>query len=209
VTLSRYALRAAGFAALYLLATLAGQATAVEPGGVPLIWPAAPVAVVWLLAQARYGLRRFDVIALSTVAAAVAVLHHSFLAALVQAAAQVLPALLFAGLLDRLLPGYWRGHGDRFRRLPVALTRLAMTAAAAGAAGAVLHSVALTISLSALDAGYLFLRDTTAVLLTVLLVRTARRRLTDRDRRGGGRADGGVGQAASGRPNRGGLTIVR
>jgi hypothetical protein len=203
VTLSGYALRAAGFAALYLLATPAGQATVVEAGGVPLLWPAAPVAVVWLVAQARYGLRRFDVIALSTVAAAAAVLSHSFLGALVQAATQVLPALLFAVLLNRWLPGYWLGHGDRFRRLPAILTRLALTAATAGAAGAVLHSVALTTSLSALDTGYLFLRDTTAVLLTVLLVRTARQRLTGRNRRGGGQADSG------GRPNRGGLTIVR
>jgi hypothetical protein len=199
VSLSGYALRAAGFAALYLLATAAGQATAVDAGGVPLLWPAAPVAGVWLLAQARYGLRRFDVIALSTAAAAVAVLSHSFLGTLAQAVVQVLPALLFAGLLDRWLPGYWLGHGDRFRRLPATLTRLALTAAAAGAAGAVLHSVTLTTSLSALDVGYLFLRDTTAVLLTVLLIRTARQRLTGR----GGPADG------SGRPNRGGLTIVR
>ncbi len=181
MTLSRYALRTAAFAALYLPATLAGEAT----GDVPLFWPAAPVAVVWLLAQARYGRRRFDVIALTTVAAAVAVLNHSFLAALAVAAAQVLPALLFAWLLDRRLPGYWLGHGDRFRHLPTTLTRLAVTAATAGAGGAVLQSVLLTTSLSPLDAGYVFLRDTTAVLLTVLLARTARRRCTGRSRRGG------------------------
>ncbi|MET0414686.1 MAG: hypothetical protein ABW022_01525 [Actinoplanes sp.] len=184
MNLSRYALRTAGFAALYLLATLAGQATAMETGGIHLLWPAAPVAAVWLVAQARYRLRRFDVIAVGTVAAAAAVLSHSFLAALVQAGAQVVPALLFAWMLDRWLPGYWLGHGDRFRRLPTTLTRLAATAAMAGAATAVLQGVLLTASLSPLEAGYLFLRDTTAILLTVLLVRTTHQRLTTRTRSG-------------------------
>ena len=178
MSLSRYALRTAGFAALYLAAVFAGRATAVD--GVHLLWPAAAVAAVWLVAQARYRLRRFDVIALATMSVSIGVLNHGLLGALAGAVPQVAPAALFAVLLNRWVPGYWRGHGDRFRRQGRALARLVAAAATAGLTGAVLHSVVLTTGLPALDAGYVLLRDTTAVLLAVLLARTARQRLTGR-----------------------------
>ena len=68
MSLSRYAFRTAGFGELYLLATWAGLATASSGAGVRLLWPAAVVAALWLVAQARYGYRNLDVIALSVLA---------------------------------------------------------------------------------------------------------------------------------------------
>lgn len=166
----RYAWWTAGFAALYLLATVAGRATG---DGVPPFWPAAAVGAVWLVAQARFGLRRLDVIALATAAAVVPATGHGILAALALAVPEVVPAVLFAWLLERWLPGYWRGHGDRFRRPGPTLARLAAAAATAAAAGALLRSV-VAGEFAALDAGYLLVRDASAVLLTILVVRAVR-----------------------------------
>src|SRR5262245_803657 len=123
MSLSRYAARTAGFALLYLLATVAGRWT--EVGGVHLAWPAAAVGAVWLLAQAPYGRRNLDVIALAVTAALLPATSTGFLAALAAAVPQVVPALLFAWLSERWLPGFWRGHGDRFRRLGPTVIRLA------------------------------------------------------------------------------------
>jgi hypothetical protein len=98
---------------------------------------------------------------------------------------QVLPAVLFAVVLDRWAPGYWLGHGDRFRRPGRTPARVAAAAATAGLTGVVLHSVVLTTGLSAPDAGYLLLRDTTAVLLVTLVARAVRQRLTGRSQGAG------------------------
>ena len=171
MSIPRYACRTVGFALLYLAATLAGQQTTVPGSGVALFWPAAAVAVVWLLAQARFGRRDLDVIALAVAAAVLPATGHSLLGALAAATAQVVPALLVAWLVDRRLPGYRLGHGDRFRRAGPTAVRLAAIAAAGALAGAVLQYTTAPGELSAPEGGYLVLRDTAAVLLGVLLIR--------------------------------------
>ena len=212
MSIPRYACRTAGFALLYLAATLAGQQTAVPGTGVALFWPAAVVAVVWLLAQASFGRRDLDVIALAVAAAVPPATGHSLPGALAVAVAQVVPALVVAWLVDRRLPGYRLGHGDRFRRAGPTAVRLAAIAAAGALAGAVLQYTTAPGALSALEGGYLILRDTAAVLLGVLVIRAvaATRRpapgvpappsaAAPRRRRNG----------RNGRPPCNGLTVVR
>jgi hypothetical protein len=200
VSLPRYALRTAGFAALYLLATWAGLATTESAGGVRLFWPAAVAAALWLVAQAPCGRRNLDVIALSVVAVLAPGSGEGLLHAFVQAVPQVVPAVLFAWLFDRWLPGYWLGHGDRFRRLGRTLARLAGAAALAALAGAVLAKV-IDTGLSVPEAGYVILRDATALVLAVLAARgvrhVARRRgpaapSDDDDSTGDGAGKGGA-----------------
>ncbi|MCO8270208.1 hypothetical protein M1L60_06325 [Actinoplanes sp. TRM 88003] len=189
----RYVLRTAAFAALYLAATVAGLATAGSASGVRLLWPAAVAGALWLVAQGRYGRRNLDVIALSVVAVLAPGSDGGLLHSFVQAVPQVVPALLFAWLFDRRLPGYWLGHGDRFRRTGPALARLAGVAAIAGLSAAALLKVVNT-DLGFGEAGYVVVRDATALVLTVLVARVVRRLVT---RRGAEPAD---------RPR---LTVVR
>ncbi|MGK5682822.1 hypothetical protein [Actinoplanes sp. URMC 104] len=191
----RYALRTAGFAASYLLATVAGLHTAESGAGVRLLWPAAVIGALWLVAQARSGRRNLDVIALSVTAVLAPGGSTDPLTAFAHAVPQVVPALLFAWLFDRWLPGYWLGHGDRFRRPGPTLARLAAAATLAAISGAVLSQV-VDPGLSAGEAGYLVVRDTTAVLLAVLATRGVRHL---RRRRPAARLE----------PRRPGLTVVR
>ncbi|WP_250030185.1 hypothetical protein [Paractinoplanes maris] len=177
MSLTRYALRTVGFAALYLLATVAGQATAVSDSGVRVLWPAAVAGALWLVAQGRYGRRNLDVIALAVVAVLAPGHGDGLLHSFAQAVPQVVPALLFAWLLDRWVPGYWLGHGDRFRRPGPALARLAAAAALSALAAAVLLQIVST-DLAVGEAGYVVVRDATALMLTVLAARALRRRLT-------------------------------
>lgn len=167
MSLPRYAARTAGFALLYLLATVAGMQTP-SAGGVHLLWPAAAVGAIWLVAQSRFGRRGLDVVALSTAAALIPATEHTLIGTFALAAVQAVPAVLFAWLLARWLPGYWLGHGDRFRRTAPTITRLAAAAGTAAAAGAVLHSLG---DFSPAGAGFLLVRDGTTVLLAVLATR--------------------------------------
>ncbi|MEU4427979.1 hypothetical protein AB0F81_45775 [Actinoplanes sp. NPDC024001] len=173
----RYAARTAGFAAAYLVAFWAAG-----PLGLALLVPPLVVAAVWLAAQARFGLRRFDVIALATTVMVAASLEGAglLLAATVGIGA-VLPALLFAILLERWLPGYWRGHGDRFRRSRDAVARLAGVAALTAAAGVVLQEVT-NPGTGLLQLGVTLLRDTAVLVLLTLATRAVRR--TREPRRG-------------------------
>ncbi|WP_250006223.1 hypothetical protein [Actinoplanes sp. M2I2] len=172
--LSTHVPRTAGFAALYLLATVAGLATAGSESGVRLIWPAAVVGALWLVAQGRFGRRNLDVIALAVVAVLAPGNGDDLLQSFVGAVPQVVPALLFAWLSDRWLPGYWLGHGDRFRRTGPALARLAGAATTAALAAAVLLKT-VDNELTLGEAGYVIVRDATAVLLAVLAARGVRR----------------------------------
>jgi hypothetical protein len=198
MSMVRYALRTAGFAALYLLATMAGLATPGSNSGVRLFWPAAVVGALWLVAQARFGRRNLDVIALAVVAVLAPGSGDGLLHSFVQAVPQVVPALLFAWLFDRWLPGYWLGHGDRFRRLGPTLTRLTAAAAVAAGSGAVLYKVVDT-GLGFGEAGYVLVRDFSALMLAVLIARAVRqvagRRRGEEPRRPDSR--------------RGGLTVVK
>ncbi|MBM2622753.1 hypothetical protein JIG36_45360 [Actinoplanes sp. LDG1-06] len=195
MSLSRYALRTAGFGALYLAATVAGLATAESGSGVRVLWPAAVAGALWLVAQGRYGRRNLDVIALSVLAVLAPGNGGGLLHSFVQAVPQVVPALLFAWLFDRWLPGYWLGHGDRFRRLGPTLARLAAAAGVAALSGAVLHKV-INTELGFGEAGYVFVRDATAVVLAVLVVRGVRKLVRSRT-------------APADPPARRGLTVVK
>ena len=195
MSLSRYALRTAGFGALYLLAAIVGPAASTG-----VLWPAAVVGALWLVAQGRYGYRNLDVIALSVLAVLAPGSGDGMLHAFVQAVPQIAPALLFAWLFDRWLPGYWLGHGDRFRKPGLTLARLTGAAGLAAVSGAVLYEVVDT-SLSFGEAGYVLLRDAVSVVLAVFLVRAVRR-LVSRGH-GPGELRGGDG------PRRPGLRLVK
>ncbi|MBL7257575.1 hypothetical protein [Paractinoplanes lichenicola] len=205
MSLTRYALRTAGFGALYLLATAAGLATASTGAGVRVVWPAAVAGALWLVAQGRYGRRNLDVIALSVLAVLAPGHGGGLLNDFVQAVPQVVPALVFAWLFDRWLPGYWLGHGDRFRRHGPALGRLAGAAGVAAGAGAVLYKVVDT-GLGFGEAGYVLVRDFSAVVLAVLIARGVRR-AWGRRRGDEGRGPGDGPRRPDSR--RGGLTVVK
>lgn len=165
----RYALRSAAFAVAYLPAF---WVTALVPA-FPL--PPLVVAGVWLVVQAGHVPRRFDVIALATAAMVGATVQGAgLLMSAAVAVWAVLPALLFAVLLERWLPGYWRGHGDRFRRPRAALGRLATAAALAAGASLVLHGVIDTELLPG-GAALQFARDAAVLVLVPLAVRAVRR----------------------------------
>ncbi len=132
MTVARYAARTAAFAAVYLLVSWVLDFSLVLP---PV------VAAVWMLAQGHWGLRRFDVIALVTITTAVAIAHGtSMLSGFGAAAVVTFPAMLFALLVERWLPGWWQGHGDRFRSRRTSLTRVAGAAGLSAVAFVVLHA---------------------------------------------------------------------
>lgn len=178
----RYVLRSAVFVTVYLAGFLI---TPLIP-----VFPLAPLVVggIWLTAQAGYGLRRFDVIMLATASAVGATVQDAgLLLSLTIAAWAVLPSLLFAVLMDRWLPGYWRGHGDRFRRPATAMLSLAGIAFLTAAAGTVLWAVIDTGN-DGLPPPVPFGRDLVMLFLAPLAVNTVRRLRS---------------------PRRAGLTVVR
>jgi hypothetical protein len=178
----RYALRSAAFAAAYLAASLAAAATPFSP------LPPLVVGAVWLTAQTGHVRRRFDVIMLATAAAVAATLEGAgLLMSATVAVWAVVPALVFAMLLERRLPGYWLGHGDRFRRPRAALGALAGAAALAAGAGVVLTGV-IDTAFDPVTVMVHLVRDTLVLTLVTLAVRAVRR---------------------SRAPRRSGLTVVR
>ncbi|MEV4351994.1 hypothetical protein AB0J83_46670 [Actinoplanes sp. NPDC049596] len=162
MSLARYGARSAGFALLYLLALFAGHAL---DGA---FWPAAAVGAVWLVAQGAYGPRRFDALAMLVLAALVPD-TDTVLAGMTQAVPQVLPAVLFAWLLDRWLPLYWHG-------VQGSLGRLAGASALAGVSGAVLQGVLFPADFTFGTAGWAVVRDTLTVALVTAVVRELKRR---------------------------------
>ncbi|GAA4601830.1 hypothetical protein BJY16_004038 [Actinoplanes octamycinicus] len=166
MTVARHAIRTAAFAAAYLLAFWAGGY---------LFLSALPIAALWLLAQTPSGRRRFDLIALATTTAVAATLNGAGpLLSLAVAAAGTLPALLFAVLTERWAPGWWQGHGDRFRSLRHRLSRVAAAAALSAAAAGLLQAVLLPDT-PWYAAPLTTLRDTAAILLVTLAARALRR----------------------------------
>ncbi|MFC7533798.1 hypothetical protein [Actinoplanes sp. GCM10030250] len=203
-----YAVRTAAFAVTYGTIFWASNQSF---GPYLFLLPPIAAGALWMVAQTRFGLRRFDVIALATTAAVAATLVGSgLLMSLTAAVWAVLPPLLFATLLQRWLPGYWLGHGDRFRRSRSSFAKLTGAAALTSAAGAVLHEIVfpgtgLTGSLIEL------LRDTVLITLLTLATRAVRR--SRHPETGGSNGPGGSGGPGSGGPGSGGpgraLTVVR
>lgn len=166
---SRYVLRSALFVTAYLAAVLIAAVTPLSPLS-PLV-----VGAIWLTAQSAHARRRMDVIMLATAAAVGATLTGAgLLMAATVAASAVAPALIFAMLLERWLPGYWLGHGDRFRPPRTALRPLAGAAALTAAAGGVLAGVIDTTVEPVAALAYLA-RDTVVLTLAPLGTRGIRR----------------------------------
>jgi hypothetical protein len=139
VTVARYATRTTAFAVAYLLLLWADSS---EIGVFPLLLPPLALAALWMLAMGRWGLRRFDGITLATVTAAGSIAAGAdMLPAIGLAAVITAPALLFAILVERWLPGWWQGHGDRFRSRLTRLGRLTGAAALTAVAYLVLQAV--------------------------------------------------------------------
>lgn len=183
MTASRYALRSAAFVAAYLAVFLICAAFPWFP------LPALTVAAVWLTAQTVAGRRRLDVIMLATTAMVGATLTGAgLLMCAVVAIIAVVPALLYTVLMERRLPGFWLGHGDRFRRPRTALIQLARIAPLAAAGSVVLAGVADT-GLGLGTAALHFVTGTVTLFLAPLAVRATRTR--------------------SNRPRRPSLTVVR
>ena len=165
----RHVLRSAVFAAAYLAAFLV---SALIP-----VFPVPPLLVggIWLTVQAGHVPRRLDVIAMSTMAMVAATLQGAgLLLSAAVAVWSVVPALIFAVLLEQWLPGYWQGHGDRFRRPQVALGRLAGAAALTAAASLVLRGV-IDTDIAPVAVGLQFVRDAAVLMLVPLAVRVLRR----------------------------------
>src|SRR5689334_5488385 len=97
------------YAALYLVAIIAGQLTVLgKPDATPVIWPATAVAVIWLVNRTDSRSRWVDAGVLGglTTLALVAT-GTDVRPALVHAGAAVLEALVFAVVATRWLPGVW------------------------------------------------------------------------------------------------------
>lgn len=169
MTVARYAARTAGFAVTYLLAFWAGAFLFLSP---------LPVAALWMLVQGRWGLRRFDVITLVTATTVAGILGGSRLLPSFGLAAMItLPALMFAVLVDRWAPGWWQGHGDRFRSLHTRLLRITAAAALSVVAYLVLQAV-LMPGLSAFAVIFTLARDMAAIMLLTLAGRAVARKLS-------------------------------
>ncbi|GGL20070.1 ATP-binding protein [Planomonospora parontospora] len=110
--------RTAGFAALYTAAAFAGRMQLVGGTVLGLVWPAAGVGTVWLLAQRHERSRWLDLTALAAVSAVVNLATGATLPVAVSfAAANLLQVLVFLWLFARTCPDLWSapGWGDFMR----------------------------------------------------------------------------------------------
>ena len=108
------------FALLNAAACLLGRATRVPEAEVSLVWPAAGVSVLWLVARARRPWPWLDplVLALST-GAVVALTGASASTAAIGALAATVQAVVCAAVLARYAPYVWAARGtQQLRRVP-------------------------------------------------------------------------------------------
>ncbi|MET0435025.1 MAG: SpoIIE family protein phosphatase [Cellulomonas sp.] len=108
------------FALLNAAACLLGRATRVPDAEVSLVWPAAGVSVLWLVARARRPWPWLDplVLALST-GAVVAATGASPSTAAIGALAATVQAVVCAAVLARYAPYLWAARGtQQLRRVP-------------------------------------------------------------------------------------------
>lgn len=108
------------FAVVYAAACLLGRATRVEGATVSLVWPAAGVSVLWLVARARRPWPWLDLVVLTLTTAAVVRLTGSTpVAAAVGAAAATAQAVVCVAVVARYAPHLWAARGHRqLRRVP-------------------------------------------------------------------------------------------
>jgi signal transduction histidine kinase len=169
-----------GFAALHLIAVLAGAGTTMSDPGQPMLWPAAGIAAVWLVARRDSRWRLAD-------AAGIGVLTFAGLmatgaapdTALLEAVPTMAGAVVFAVAAGRWLPGVWSGPdgGRPLTRLPE-LWRLLLCSALSSTAGALLHVLAELViteggEISPTGTVIRLLRDVVGVLVFGVAVRHA------------------------------------
>ena len=143
MSLTASLLRTAGFAALYLLATVVGRQTIMDDTNLSLVWPAAGVSAVWFLAQQRSRWRGLDALALSVVTVAVNMATGApLILALCFVVANLVQAWLFSYLFRRWLPHLWGGGGAEPMTRLAELWRLIASAFVATAAGALIGPTA-------------------------------------------------------------------
>ncbi len=108
------------FALLNAAACLLGRSTRVPEADVSLVWPAAGISVLWLVARARRPWPWLDplVLALST-GAVVAATGASARSAAIGGLAATVQAVVCAGVLSRYAPYVWAARGtQQLRRVP-------------------------------------------------------------------------------------------
>lgn len=134
------------FTAMYAAASLLGRQTHVEGADVSLVWPAAGVSVLWLVARARRPWPWLDplVMAITTVA----VVHatgSSLPSAAIGAVAATAQAVVCVAVLAARAPYVWAARGSRqLRRVPD-LWGFVLGAAAGAALSAPLVELAVVV----------------------------------------------------------------
>jgi signal transduction histidine kinase len=136
----------AGFLTLFMVMAFAGRATIVDGQALSLVWPAAGVAVLWLLPRRGRADRAVDVALLAAATATVNVLTGATLGlATVAVLANVAQALVAVALLQRRLPALWGVGGTESFSTTRSLHAL-LTAALGGAlAGTVIGATGLAL----------------------------------------------------------------
>ncbi|MBM7774235.1 signal transduction histidine kinase [Actinokineospora baliensis] len=130
--------RTAGFAALFVLATVAGRMTVLDATSLSLVWPAAGVAVLWFCAQRESPAMWVDVLSLAVITVFVnTATGATFAQAAVFVVSNLLQVWVFVALVVRWRPDLWTlGPAGGLRRLRDLWVMLvgAFAAAATGAA---------------------------------------------------------------------------
>lgn len=135
------------FALLYLVAAAVGRQTVDHSGGVALIWPAAGVSVLWLVARAGRPAPWADAAAIAVLTAAVAALTGtSWPTGLLGGVAAALQAWTCAAVLARRVPPVWAAHGARALQHVDELWWLLIGASAGALVSAPLATAALAMS---------------------------------------------------------------
>jgi PAS domain-containing protein len=108
------------FTALYAATCVLGRGTRVEGATVSLVWPAAGVSVLWLVARARRPWPWLDVLALAvTTAVVVRMTGGTPASSVIGAIASTLQALLCVAVVARYAPDVWAARGyQQLRRVP-------------------------------------------------------------------------------------------
>ncbi|MEU4624612.1 ATP-binding protein [Actinoplanes sp. NPDC023801] len=176
-----------GFAALHLIAVLAGAATALGDPGEPMLWPAAGVAAVWLVTRSDSRWRLADAAGIGVLTfAGLAAVGTGLGTALPEAVATTAGALVFAAAARRWLTGLWTGPdgGRPLTRLPD-LWHLLLCAGLAAVAGTLVYVLGELVvpdgrQVSAVGAVIRVFRDVVAVLVFGVAVRRAGYLIRDR-----------------------------
>jgi len=108
------------FTLLTVAASLLGRATRVPDAEVSLVWPAAGVSVLWLVARARRPWPWLDPLALAlSTGVVVGVTGASLATAVIGALAATVQAVVCAWVLARRAPSVWAARGtQQLRRVP-------------------------------------------------------------------------------------------